>query len=156
MQRMGACNQCGQCCGCETAPERGSPFPKTWPEAVRTWTVDDLSNTVIFQITGHPDLGAPRYGAIKIGSPTFRWIWIPGVGLVADKAPWGDESSYEPQCPMLLPESGGQYPCGVEGTQWDGIRSAFGCRDLGLPDELDEASAQQWVTDHPNCGIWYE
>lgn len=149
VQISGSCNDCGQCCGCETAPNRAPPFPPTWPEAVRNWTVQSLNELVLFQITGHPDLGAPRAASVRIANKTFHLMWVPGVGLVADMAPWGDESTYAPQCPFLLPESGGVYPCGVEGTQWDGIREAFGCR--WLPDEMADVSWAQWTEDHPAC-----
>lgn len=39
--RQGECNRCGQCCGAPGGPDRRSPFPKDWPESLRTWTPEN-------------------------------------------------------------------------------------------------------------------
>ena len=157
LRKMGSCNNCGQCCGCETAPNRISPFPATWPEAVRNWTIASIEeNAPIFKITGHPSLGAARQGTIKVGSFTIRWIWVVGAGLNKNLAPWGDESTYEPECPALMPGVAGVYPCALEGTQWEIIRTSLGCREIGMPEYLDEGSWDGWITDHPLCSLDYQ
>ena len=104
----------------------------------------------MFAVTGHPDAGGPQAGAIRLGNRTYRWIWVPGVGLCTDAPPWGDPSSYLPQCPFLMAESGGIYPCAVAGTPYQPIADQLGCR--WLPETWDEASWTQWITDHPACG----
>lgn len=158
LQKMGSCNNCGQCCGCETAPNRMSPFPRRWPEAVRNWTIASIEeNAPIFRIIGHPSLGAQRQGTFRLGNNTFRWTWVTGHGLNANAPPWGDETAYEPQCPVLLPrEPDGSYPCGVEGTEWEIVCDALGCRERGMPEFLEEASWEQYITDHPLCSLDYQ
>jgi len=121
---------------------------------VRNWQIGVLSEAhPVFQITGHPDLGGSRYGAVRpIGSnTTFRWIWIPGNGLCADSAPYGDENTYEPQCPFLTGPVAGEYPCGIAGTAVEIIKTQMGCR--WLPEFMEDASWQQWITDHPLCSF---
>lgn len=157
---IGSCNQCGQCCGGGGAPNPSPPFPSTWPESVRNWQIAVLAESApIFQVTGHPDLGGARAGAVRIGNKTFRWIWIPGRGLCADQPPWGDESAYLPQCPVLMPEQQGVWACGIAGTPWQVIRDRLGCRDwpewehpeYGLGKWITEEGWTQWMTDHPAC-----
>lgn len=152
LQISGECNDCGQCCGCETAPNRTGPFPKNWPEAVNSWQINVLRDAhPVFQITGHPDLGGLRFGSVRPvgGNTTFHWIWIPGVGLVADAPPWGDESTYELQCPFLKSPVSGVYPCGVIGTVAEIIKTQMRCR--WLPPTWDERSWNEWKTNHPDC-----
>lgn len=165
MIKQGACNGCGQCCGGgNPVSDPGSPFPKGWPNSVRNWALAELEATEVFKFTNHPALGAPSYGSFKLGSNTIRWIWVEGVGLVKDMPPWGDPSNYVPECPLLGGESGGVFACLAEGQVWtrgqieisgDSLRAYFGCRDIGLPDELPESDAAQWAADHPNCGVVY-
>lgn len=154
--RYGECNSCGMCCGSPDAPNRDSPWPDNWPEAVRTWQIDYLAETFpIFQTTGHPDLGGAGAGAVRIANKTYRWIWVPGHGLCADAPPWGDPSTYEEMCPVLGSEQpDGTYPCGVMGTAWEEIPTKLGCRTL--PEEWDQRSIDEWFTNHPKCGFWYE
>lgn len=161
LQKHGSCNNCGQCCGCETAPNRMSPFPATWPEAVAKWTVESLvEGAPIFQITGHPDIGGPIAGVVRMNNKNWYWLWRlgqPDHGLVANAPPWADDSTYEPQCPFLDSGQAGVYPCGAEGdVLGEVIRNNLGCREIGMPEFLE---AEQWIdylADHPLCSLDYQ
>jgi hypothetical protein len=134
-----------------------SPFPKTWPEALRNWTPQSIVDSCpIFQITGHPAFGGHRYGAVRVGQNTLRWVWIVGRGLNTNLPPWDDEGTYEPQCPALLGETGGEYPCAVEGTPWDIIRASLGCREIGMPEFLEAERWLEYLVDHPLCSLDYQ
>lgn len=148
----GSCNNCGQCCGCPTAPNRASAWPRNWPAAVRTWDPAVRASVYpVFVVTGHPGEGGPQAGVIRLGNRNYRWIWVPSAGLCADAPPWGDPASYEPQCPLLGPVQGdGTYPCAVIGTQWEAIATQIGCR--WLPETMEDEHWAQWIADHPACG----
>jgi len=154
--RYGECTNCGMCCGSPDAPNRDSPWPDNWPEAVRTWQIEYLANVYpIFKTTGHPTLGGANAGAVRLGNKTYRWIWIPGHGLCADAAPYGNASTYYEMCPLLgARQPDGTYPCGAMGTPFEEIPTKLGCRTLPL--EWDQKSIDEWFTNHPNCGFWYE
>jgi hypothetical protein len=111
-----------------------------------------------FQLVGTPEHGGARARAIRIGNTTFRTIWVPGVGLVKDKAPWGDTSTYEEECPFLLGTPGDtSRACGLIGTAWEDVRNEV-CGDgtKGIPPFLKtEEDVEQWETDHPSCSYVY-
>jgi Fe-S-cluster containining protein len=158
----GDCNDCGQCCGCETAPNRTSPFDPLWPESVRNWEIDFLANThKIFRIIGHPALAGTIYGRVRIGNVFYYWRWLPREGLVANLPPYADETTWAPQCPLLKAESQGTYPCGVKGETLqipgggtmpgDELRQSLSCRELGMPPTMRDEEWEQWHSDHPAC-----
>jgi len=157
----GTCNDCGQCCGCETAPNRTSPFPGNWPEAVRNWEMEFLANThLIFKIVSHPVIGGAIYGSFKIATGTYYWRWVPGHGLCANSPPWADPNTWEPQCPVLMGANQGTYPCGIKDVtinmpggpvEGNAIRQSMSCRELGMPPTMRDDEWEQWHRDHPAC-----
>lgn len=162
MQISGTCNDCGQCCGCETAPNRIGPLPRNYPDAVRNWDMDFLFNEkLIFKITDHPVRGGATYGGFSISTGTYYWRWVPGYGLCANLPPYDDADTWEPQCPVLQEvQPDGTYPCGIEDIEinmpggkiaGNDIRASMGCR--WLPDTMTDESWNQWITDHPNCSF---
>lgn len=149
-QIQGECNRCGQCCGAPGSPNRDSPWPNNWPEAVRNWSISALQTHLpMFTVTGHPDLGGQRAFAARIGNKTYRGIWIPGHGLCADAAPFGDESAYEEQCPFLgAQQPDDSYPCGLVGTPFEAVHT-IQCAPMG--EFWSDTSVEEWQTNHPLC-----
>jgi hypothetical protein len=158
--RTGTCNMCAECCGNLTQaridasiPAPG-PFPKIWPESVRTHPIENLPT--FFQLVGTPEHGEARARAIRIGNTTFRTIWIPGVGLVRDKAPWGDTSTYEEECPFLLGSPGDTTrACGLVGTPWEAVRDEMCGDDHVPPLSKEDFEVVEWEHDHPSCSYVY-
>ena len=149
------CGRCGQCCGAPGSPNRDSPWPDNWPEAVASWQIDALADAQpIFTLSGHPDLGGQRAWAIRVGNKTYRGIWIPGHGLCADAPPYGDASAFEEMCPFLgnkLPN--GSYPCGLAGTPFDAVyQQCMRVKTTGWT----EQEVEQWQADHPLCSYVFE
>lgn len=151
MIRQGECNRCGQCCGAPGSPERDSPWPDTYPEAVRNWTIASIEkNCPIFKLVGHPSLGAPTAAAFRVANKTYRAIWKPGHGLCADAPPWGDDKSFEEMCPFLMPQQpDGTHPCALVGTQWEYIWEKM-CKP-SPPMEMSEEDVKTWQRRHPKC-----
>lgn len=153
MQRMGTCNRCGQCCGADGSPEQNSPWPNTWPEALRDWQEEDLP--VIFQMVGHPAFGAAVARVFRISGKNYRSIWVPGHGLCEDKPPWGDVATYSEECPFLMDDPGdGTRPCALVGTLYEAIWMVL-CQPEP-PEEKSAAQVAQWQARHPLCSYTWE
>ncbi len=143
--RGGACNHCGQCCGAEGSPHQENPWPSTWPEAHRNWQTSALP--IIYQVVSSPEHGGPRAGAIRFGSKTYRWIWIPDVGLCKDMPPFGDTASYSLECPFLMDEQpNGSRPCALTGTPYEGA-----CNQENMPEDVSDEFVADWTAKHPVC-----
>lgn len=161
----GSCSSCGQCCGAESAPNPTSPWPATWPDGVRNWAIDDiLSRLPIFKVTGHPAMQGPLYGSFKISTGQYYWTWVPGHGLCKNAPPWADNTSYRPECPVLMDEdTPGVYPCGIQDitinmpggpVEGNDIREKQGCRELGMVGKtIRDEDWNSWITDHPACTL---
>lgn len=149
MQIQGSCSRCGQCCGAPGSPNRDSPWPNNWPEAVRTWQINNLASIFpVFQITGHPALGGETARVVRIDNKNYSFRWVSGHGLCHNSPPLNDPETYEEQCPFLasqLPD--GSYPCALAGTQWDAQFQQ--CMAMG--EFWTEASVAEWQENHPLC-----
>jgi hypothetical protein len=147
---QGTCNRCGQCCGAPGSPNRDSPWPDNWPEALARWDPATLGEGLpLFSLVRLPGQGGPRYFATRVGRTTYRGIWIPGHGLCRDNPPWGDEDTYEETCPFLGDQQpDGSYPCGLVDSAWEDIYNDF-CAPMGQ--RWTEAQVTQWQADHPLC-----
>lgn len=118
--RTGTCNRCGECCGYPRATDGGqnNPWPLSWPDSVRTWTLEVLGTELpMFRATGHPALGGRQSGNFRIGNNTFRWCWAQGGGLATDVAPYNDGgATFDIRCPLLMAKQpDGTVPCGAYG-----------------------------------------
>ena len=165
MIRQGDCNWCGECCG----TSGDSPFPKNWPEAIRSWSLDD-ANEVCPQLTmlGIAQQGdqigySDPAGSFKVGPTRFYYVWITGVGCCKDISAQHDGSAYLAECPFLLDDPGdGSRPCGLMGTSDDGAVKKFCRPELRAepPTNYDiwiQESVDQWQADHPSCSYtWAE
>ena len=159
-QRTGDCNQCGECCGTvgDTA------YVKNWPEAIRTWSLDDAMVVCpqlgMFGIAQQGDLIGydQANGSYRVRGTLYYYVWVPGVGPCKDTSAAHDGSSYNTECPFLKDDPGdGSRPCALVGTNDDGARFKF-CRPEEHPtdyvpenDIWDQRSVDQWQADHPNC-----
>jgi hypothetical protein len=153
MQIQGSCNRCGQCCGAPGSPNRDSPWPNNWPEAVATWRISYLAETFpVFQLTGHPALGGEVARVVRINNKNYSLRWVPGHGLCKNTPPLNDPNTWEEQCPFLmdqLPDD--SYPCALAGTQWN--QQYVQCMDMG--EYWDEASVAEWQANHPLCSYTF-
>jgi hypothetical protein len=163
-RRQGVCNHCGDCCGANGT----FPFVKRHPEAIRTWSLDDVNETYpIYTLCGLGNVGdeiwyISDHGMVRIQGAPYYYKWSPDRGLVKDTSPAHDGSTWSTECPFLEPDPGnGTRPCGLFGTNQDGLRKKM-CRPeerLEPPqnyDEWEDRSAQQWQDDHPNCSYTFE
>ena len=164
-QRVGECNGCGQCCGglgTLPQPDRRTPFPRNWPEAIRYWSLDDAVQAIpqtglcgLGQI-GQDTIGvAAPVGMVNIQGHKFYYVWLAGIGLVKDSSAQHDGSSYEPQCPFLLDVQGdGTMPCGLVGTNQDGAYLKWCQLEPSTPRE--EQLVQEWQWRFPDCSYTWE
>jgi len=162
--RTGECNMCGQCCGCETAPNRTSPWPACLIYALRDWADSDLPG--ITSVIKPPTKDGVLSGSVQIGTAQYPFIWVedPPDGLCKDLPPYGKTNNYARQCPLLMstPDGGVTYPCaayssttviptlGITVGEWWNQN----CQPLPSVRMLEE-QVQQWETDHPLCSYVY-
>ena len=166
-QRMGTCNQCGECCGSVDAPNPHNPFPNNWPEALRHWTLESIGRVLPPQLLGIIDKGDERgyldaEGTVRIRNLRFYYVWVPGGGCCKDTSVAHDGSSHNTECPFLDVYAGaGAKPCGLIGENWESFRQSF-CRPETHPDYIPEEdlwnqrSIDQWQADHPSCSYTFE
>jgi len=162
--RTGTCNLCGQCCGCETAPNRDSPWAKDYLWALRTWADSDLPG--IASVLKPPANGGPVSGSFQIGTAQYQFIWVaePLHGLCKDLPPYGKTNNYARQCPLLMtsPDGGQTYPCAAYqsatviptlgitvGQWWDSVCGVM------PPMTLEDWQVQMWEANHPACSYTY-
>lgn len=141
-----------------------------WPEALRTWALDDAVSVCpqlgMFGIVQQGDqIGySQANGSYRVRGTLYYYVWISGVGLCKDTSAGHDGSSYNTECPYLLDDPGdGSRPCALVGTNEDGARFKF-CRPEEHPtdyvpenDIWSDESVAQWQADHPNCSYtWVE
>lgn len=163
MIRIGECNKCGQCCGAEGSPNQDNPWPESWPESLRHWSLDDVKKmwpqSVMFGIT-QLDEGLVGYrsstGSYRIKGTLYYYVWIPGHAVCKDTSIAHDGSSYSLECPFLGDDPGdGTRPCVLVGTQDDG---AF--KKACEPQPPLQKSAEMvvlWQEWHPLCSYtWSE
>jgi len=154
MLRIGECSRCGQCCGADGSPYQDSPWPDSWPEAVRTWTVQSLAdNCPIFTLVGHPALGGATAAVARIGSTNYSFRWVPGHGLCRNKPPLNDPNTWSEECPFLdKAEPDGSRPCGLVGTRWQPIFDQMCFPESFPPLEAMPQWVAKWKERHPLCG----
>jgi hypothetical protein len=161
MQRTGACNRCGQCCGAEGAPNQANPWPKNWFGTHRNWQHDRFASVwpyaALFGIVPGGDGKSSKSlesGTTRIagGGPprNFYWVWVDGRPC-KDTSLAHDGSSYSLECPFLLPDPGdGSRPCGLAGTNHDASYLSV-CYPEGPEAFETQAMVDQWEADHPLC-----
>lgn len=150
----GSCNRCGQCCGAPGSPNRDSPWPDRWPEALDSWAEEALQQIPILKHVLLPSKGGQPYWAVRLGGTTYRGIWIPGHGLCRDNPPWGDITTYEETCPFLGEQQpDGSYPCGLIGTMYEDVYYDF-CSQMGT--YWQDFQVERWQEDHPLCSYTFE
>jgi len=154
-QRQGTCSRCGQCCGADGSPNQANPWPKNWPEAIHAW--EPTARPAIVQLVGNPGDGDPIGYAIRLGNKTYRSVWVTGVGLCKDVAPFGDPSNYSLECPFLVDDPGdGSRPCALVGTAAEPVYQDR-CYPEGPEFFYNQQSLDQWEADHPLCShTWVE
>jgi len=143
------------CCGREGSPQQRSPWPSTWPGALRTWRAEDLP--VMVRLAGSPAHGGQVSGRVRIGKKWYNWAWVPGEGLCKEE---GDV-----ECPFLMPDPGdGTRPCALYG-QTEAI-PALGVSlheiwqtmcESEPPETKTAEEVTQWQQRHPLCSYeWVE
>ena len=155
-QKQGTCNRCGQCCGADGSPNQATPWPKTWLYCFKGY--QQANKPPIVQLVGDRSEGGPIGYSVKLGNKTYRSVWVEGVGLCKDVAPWGDPSTYSLECPFLADDPGdGSRPCAFTGTAQESLRNTFECWPNGPEYFHNLESLQQWENDHPDCShTWTE
>ena len=161
--RQGICEDCGECCGSVTAPDPTSPYPKNWPEAIRTWSLDDANEVcpqlTMFGLENQGDLIGPSTpnGEIRIRGDRFYYVWVAGVGPSKDISAGHDGTASIPECPFLNDDPGdGKRPCALVGTGDEGARKKF-CRPeehneyIPENDIWSDESKAEWEANHPSC-----
>ena len=160
MLRQGMCDFCGECCG----TVGNTAYVSNWPEALRTWSLDDAVSVCpqlgMFGIENQGDrIGYSQpNGQYRVRGTLYYYVWIPDIGLCKDTSAAHDGSFFDTECPFLLDDPGdGSRPCALVGTGDDGARFKF-CRPEEHPtdyvpenDIWDDRSVTQWQADHPNC-----
>lgn len=161
MIRTGTCNRCGQCCGADDErPQhlKWPPWPDTWPDDVRTWSINDINEYIpIFRLTGHPELGGGQYGDNRCGNETCRWVWGMEGGLFKNESPWGDRANRNiAECPYLsVDNAASSRPCALEGSEHQAVFDVMCTPDKYPPLEMSEDQVLTWLTYYPRCSyVW--
>jgi hypothetical protein len=166
-QRMGICNNCGECCGSVTSPNPTNPIPGTWPSDIRHWELNTayehypLTSLFGLEMISSPEgqvIGKdPPYGFYRVRGTPYFYVWVTGEGCCKDISPGQDGTIWNSECPFLQDDSGdGSRPCALVGSNDDGARRKQ-CRPEEHPDYVAvedvwiDASVDKWIADHPNC-----
>ena len=115
----------------------------------------------MIQLVGDPFHGGAQARAIKIGPNTYYCIWVAGVGLCKDLPTYGDDSTYEPECPFLEEWDGETYAspgvperlCGIFGTRYHAIWEAQ-CQNAPAP-EMEQRDVDIFFANCPDCSFTY-
>jgi hypothetical protein len=162
--RQGECNQCGECCGRETA---GGQAANPWQRlaGMRNWKLVDVQAEIphiqLLGATEAPDgrfqLATP-YGQIQIRGLRMDWVL-------------DDDGLHKPdnlECPALVDGEGDtKYACALVGTQYESRMYTDWCREgpqgIGFPaleyvDDENKTAQQKhddWFDSFPGCSFTY-
>lgn len=160
--RQGECNWCGQCCGSGYSfggdpPAQESPWPKSWPDGLRTWSVEAFSQLAVHSLIKQVDF-VTKSGQSNWKGFRRNWIFAPNESLCLDLPPYGQATTpgidFEKRCPWLIMYGETESPptaCGLapDCPVWVDFCSS------SVPLRVNEEQKAVWEQYNPACSyIW--